>query len=68
MLKTSPVNSWLNSIPNLCKTTYGNINLRSSSIYLWDLAENNGDKSTKNNETNQLTESSADAEVRTPLN
>ena len=27
------LNSWFNSIPNLCKTTYGNINLRSSSIY-----------------------------------
>ena len=26
MSKTSPVNSWLNSIPNLCKTTHGNIN------------------------------------------
>ena len=32
MLKTSPVNSWLNSIPKLCKTTYGNINLRLFSI------------------------------------
>ena len=33
LLKISPVNFWFNSIPNLCKTTYGNINLRSSSIY-----------------------------------
>ena len=33
LLKTSPENSWLNSIPKLCKTTYGKINLRSSSIY-----------------------------------
>ena len=33
VLKTSPVNFWLNSSPNLCKTTLGNINLRSSSIY-----------------------------------
>ena len=33
LLKISPVNFWFNSIPNLCKTTYGNINLRLSSIY-----------------------------------
>jgi hypothetical protein len=33
LLRISPVNFWFNSIPNLCKTTYGNISLRSSSIY-----------------------------------
>lgn len=33
LLKISPVNFWFNSIPNLCKTTYGRINLRSSTIY-----------------------------------
>jgi hypothetical protein len=33
LLKISPVNFWFNSILNLCKTTYGNINLRPSSIY-----------------------------------
>ena len=32
LLKTSPVNFWFNSVPNLCKTTYGNINLSLSSI------------------------------------
>ena len=25
LLKISPVNFWFSSIPNLCKTTYGNI-------------------------------------------
>jgi hypothetical protein len=33
LLKTSPVNFCFDSSPNLCKTTYGNIDLRSSSIY-----------------------------------
>ena len=33
LLKISPVNFWFNSIPNLCKTTYGRINLRLSTIY-----------------------------------
>ena len=33
LLKISPVSFWFNSIPNLCKTTYGRINLRSSTIY-----------------------------------
>ena len=33
LLKISPVNFWFNSISNLCKTTYGRINLRLSTIY-----------------------------------
>ena len=33
LLKSSPKNSWLNSIPKLCKTTYVNSNLRSFTIH-----------------------------------